>query len=175
MPTPDGVPVAIISPGSNVMPADDDRNSGMGRSWRSTLGVDSKEQAQSRLRELGYAYTWLAGDCLRATTPTLPAIRQLADGRCTLFNQLIAAYSGWSDDRNDPSDAIRLGNEQKLDAEGVGQLCQIADELTFEVAWQDGDVAFLDNTVAMHGRRPFMGKRRVLASLADMETHSFDA
>ena len=33
---------------------------------------------------------------------------------------------------------------------------------------RQGDVALVDNVVAMHGRRPFEGKRRVLASLADV-------
>ncbi|MEL7517687.1 MAG: TauD/TfdA family dioxygenase, partial [Pseudomonadota bacterium] len=32
-------------------------------------------------------------------------------------------------------------------------------------AWQPGDVALVDNFTVMHGRRPFEGKRRVLASL----------
>ena len=42
---------------------------------------------------------------------------------------------------------------------------RLADELTFDIPWQTGDVALVDNLVAMHGRRPFEGSRRVLASL----------
>ena len=41
----------------------------------------------------------------------------------------------------------------------------IAEDLTFDVPWQDGDVALVDNYVAMHGRRTFSGTRKVLASL----------
>ena len=41
----------------------------------------------------------------------------------------------------------------------------IADELTFDIPWQSGDVALVDNFLAMHGRRPFEGQRKVLASL----------
>jgi alpha-ketoglutarate-dependent taurine dioxygenase len=158
---------------SNVMPGVNDPNSGMGRSWQSTLGVETKEQAESRLRELGYTWQWLDQDCLRATTPILPAIREIAPGRKTLFNQLIAAYAGWSDLRNDPSNAIRHGDESKLDAEAVARLIELADELSFDMAWQAGDAVLIDNTVAMHGRRPFVGKRKVLASLGNMHTHAF--
>ena len=160
---------------SNVMPAADDANSGMGRSWQSTLGVASKQEAEGRLRELGYSFQWLENDCLRATTPVLPAVREIAAGRKTLFNQLIAAYSGWSDQRNDPSSAIRHGDDSKLDAQAVGRLIELADELTFDVPWQPGDAVLIDNTVAMHGRRPFVGKRKVLASLGNMQTHSFNS
>ena len=42
----------------------------------------------------------------------------------------------------------------------------LAETCTFDIPWQDGDVALVDNRVAMHGRKPFRGTRKVLASLA---------
>ena len=41
----------------------------------------------------------------------------------------------------------------------------MAEELTVDLQWQQGDVALVDNLRVMHGRRPFEGERRVLASL----------
>jgi len=150
---------------TNVMPGSDDAGSGQGRSWRSTLSVASRAEAEARLAELGYDWEWMKDDVLRATTPVLPSIRELADGRETFFNQLIAAYRGWSDSRNDPNRAITLGNGVPVSAEAMADVIAIADELTADIAWQAGDVALIDNFTVMHGRRPFMGKRRVLASL----------
>ncbi len=158
---------------SNVMPGVDDPESGMGRSWQSTLGVETRSEAEQRLQQMGYSWEWSSQQELRATTPVLPAIREVAPGKFTLFNQLIAAYSGWSDPRNDPSNAIRLGNEQPLSSEGVSQMIALADELTFDMPWQTGDVALLDNTLVMHGRRPFRGRRKVLASLGNPQSHAF--
>jgi alpha-ketoglutarate-dependent taurine dioxygenase len=37
--------------------------------------------------------------------------------------------------------------------------------LSFDIPWQRGDVALVDNYVTMHGRRTFTGTRKVLASL----------
>ena len=34
--------------------------------------------------------------------------------------------------------------------------------MTFDIAWQRGDVALVDNFVTMHGRRTFSGTRKVL-------------
>ena len=45
------------------------------------------------------------------------------------------------------------------------RVCDIADELAYDVPWRAGDVALIDNYLVMHGRRPFEGSRRVLASL----------
>ena len=150
---------------TNVMPGSDDTGSGQGRSWRSTLSVADRLGAEARLTELGYAWEWLDEDALRATTSALPAVRTLPDGRKTFFNQLIAAFRGWADSRNDPNRSITFGDSTAITSQDMTPAIAIADELTADIPWQSGDVALVDNFLAMHGRRPFEGKRRVLASL----------
>lgn len=150
---------------TNVMPGDDDAASGQGRSWRSTLSVADKGEAEARLKQLGYSWEWQADGSLRATTPALDAVRTLPDGRRTFFNQLIAAFRGWADSRNDPNRAITFGDGSAITSEDMAPAIAIADALTYDLNWQAGDVALIDNYLVMHGRRPFEGKRRVLASL----------
>jgi alpha-ketoglutarate-dependent taurine dioxygenase len=150
---------------SNNMPAEDDAESGQGRSWKSTLSVSSKEEAEDKLQKLGYRWRWLDDGSLRVTTAALPAVRTLADGRRVFFNQLIAAYRGWKDSRNDAEKSICFGDDSEMDAEAMALAIQLGDELSFDIPWQTGDVALVDNFLAMHGRRPFSGQRRVLASL----------
>src|SRR6185437_16215533 len=87
---------------SNVMPAENDATSGMGRSWQSTLSAKTREEAEKRLRDLKYSWEWLPDGSLRATTPVLPAVKKLSNGGTSFFNQLIAAARGWKDTRNDP-------------------------------------------------------------------------
>jgi hypothetical protein len=151
---------------TNVMPGNDDSGSGQGRSWRSTLSVVDKAGAEARLEQLGYSWEWLGGEALRATTPALPAIRTVPrSGTRTFFNQLIAAFRGWADSRNDPNRAITFGSGDAITAGDMAPAIAIADDLTYDLQWQAGDVALVDNFLVMHGRRPFVGKRRVLASL----------
>ncbi len=154
---------------SNVMPLDADRQSGMGRSWKGTFHATDQNEAERRMDELGYTWEWLADGCLRATTPVLPAVYKLPDGRTSFFNQLIAAFQGWKDTRNDPSKSITFGNGDPLDPATVEVATQLAEEVTFDVAWQAGDVALIDNFVTMHGRRTFEGTRKVLASLIALD------
>lgn len=157
---------------TNVMPSHDDASSGMGRSWQKTFGVDTQELAEARLRELNYSWEWLDDGCLRATTPVLPAVRELPDGRKVFFNQLIAAFSGWKDSRNDPSKAITFGDGQPLDRDTVMRVAAMAEELTFDLPWQPGDIALVDNILVMHGRRTFRGTRKILASLVLVQQHA---
>ncbi|HXE53543.1 MAG TPA: TauD/TfdA family dioxygenase, partial [Tepidisphaeraceae bacterium] len=130
---------------TNVMPAENDANSGMGRSWQSTLRATIREQAESRLRELRYSWEWQPDGSLRATTPVLPAVRKLANGHQSFFNQLIAAAKGWKDTRNDPSKAITFGDGSPLDRDAVNVATELGEDLSFDVPWQNGDVALVDN------------------------------
>ena len=150
---------------SNVIPAEADKSSSMGRNWQSTFSADTREAVEIRMASLNYVWEWLPNGELRATTPVLPAVRDLGNGRHSFFNQLIAAFSGWKDARNDPSKAITFGDGSPLDPSDVEKATALADELTFDVPWQAGDLVLVDNYVAMHGRRSFTGTRKVMASL----------
>jgi len=150
---------------SLTMAGEADKESGMGRSWQSTFSVDSHEAAEARMTDLNYTWQWQDNGDLRATTPVLPAVRDLGDGRTSFFNQLIAAFNGWKDTRNDPSKAITFGDDTPLDPDDVAKASVLADGVTFDILWQDGDLALVDNYTVMHGRRTFTGTRKVLASL----------
>jgi len=141
----------------------------MGRGWQGTLRAETAADAEQRLQTLGYSWQWLSDGCLRATTPVLPAVRRSPTGRESFFNQLIAAHGGWKDRRNDPSKAVTFGDGTPLDQDAMSVAAELAESLTFEIAWQQGDVALVDNYSVMHGRRPFVGTRRVLASLVAVE------
>lgn len=156
---------------TNVMPSENDAASGMGRSWQSTFRAVDQMEAEQRMRDLGYRWEWLSDGCLSATTPVLPAVREVSPGRRVFFNQLIAAFQGWKDSRNDPSKSITLGDGTPLDRDTVLSVAGMAEQLTFDTPWQSGDVALVDNFVAMHGRRTFRGTRKVLASLVAAEKH----
>ena len=150
---------------SLIMPGVADQASGQGRSWRDTLGVTSREAAEARLASLDYQWRWLHEECLAVTTPALPLIRQTSAGQEVFFNQLIAAFCGWRDQRNEQSRSVTYGDGSTIDEEDLKEATDIAYDLSFDLNWQTGDVALIDNDRVMHGRRPFQGRRSVLASL----------
>ena len=150
-----------------TMPAENDAASGQGRSWKSTLSVRSKETAETKLRELGYSWTWLENDALEAVTPVLPAVISREDGSQVFFNQLIAAYMGWKGVRHTPSRALSFGDGSPILAEDLEKIAQLSTQFSYDVQWQAGDVALVDNYRTMHGRKPYSGqtKRQVLVAL----------
>ncbi len=150
---------------SQTMPAENDLESGQGRSWRSTLSAESIKEAEAKLARLNYEWQWQADGTLSVTTPILPAVRITTDGRKVFFNQLIAAFRGWQDARNVGEKSICFGDRSPISNDDMAVVIRIADALTFDIPWQVGDIALVDNFLTMHGRHPFEGKRRVLASL----------
>ena len=74
---------------------------------------------------------------------------------------------GWKGVRENPSIAITFGDGSAIPKAGLDKIVELSKVFTFDLAWQDGDVALVDNEMAMHGRRPFTGerKRQVLVAL----------
>ena len=149
------------------MPSGDNPQSAQGRGWQSTLSVESKQQAEQKLFSLGYSWHWHPDGSLSAQTKALPAIQSISDGRQVFFNQLIAAYQGWQGIKDNPSAGLCFGDDTEIPAKFLATASAIAESNTYDLMWQDGDVAIVDNHLTMHGRRPYAGERqrRVLVAL----------
>jgi len=162
---------------TTVMPAENDANSGQGRSWCDTLSVADVEQAERKLDRLGYRWEWLDDGRLRATSPALPAVIQLEDGRKVFFNQLVAAYLGWEGVREEPSRALRFGDGGEIPRTALERIAERVEAANFDLQWRDGDLAVVNNYLAMHGRRPYGGerKRSVLVVLGSPREHRLRA
>ncbi len=150
------------------MPAQDNPESGQGRSWKNTLSVDTINAAEAKLEALGYSWEWGNDNSLKTITPVLAAVKRLDNDKHVFYNQLIAAYMGWQGVRENPSKSIVLGDDSAITTEELKQIVILAQDYTYNLKWQDGDVALIDNKMVMHGRKPFAGnrKRTVLVSLA---------
>ncbi|MEE2752170.1 MAG: TauD/TfdA family dioxygenase [Myxococcota bacterium] len=150
-----------------IMPSEDDDSSPIGRSWKSTFLSETREEAEAQMTELGMEWRWLDNDELYTVTRALPAIRtDPRTGRKTFFNSLVAAYTGWTDQRNDPTRSVRCGDDSPIEGDVMLATAEAMQEECVAFQWQQGDVLVIDNALVMHSRRPFSGPRRILASIA---------
>lgn len=152
---------------TTTMPGGDSAESAQGRSWLSTLSVENEQQAEAKLKELGYTWTWQDNGDLLAQTGALAGIKTVADGRKVFFNQIIAAFEGWEGVKENPVKALCFGDDSEIPKSFLETISKISEELSFDLNWQAGDVALVENNLAMHGRRPFSGdkKRKVMVVL----------
>jgi alpha-ketoglutarate-dependent taurine dioxygenase len=156
-----------------VMPFDDDPSSPIGRSWRATFQVQSEEvetaqqEAEQKMSALGTTWRWLDDGTLYTESASVPAIRvDKRTGMKTFFNSVVAAYTGWSDKRNDPTQAVRCGDGSAVNGDALLTTAKAMREEQVAITWQPQDMMWIDNHLTMHSRQPYQGDRRILAAIA---------
>lgn len=151
-----------------IMPSFDDKESPIGRGWKSTYLCETKEEAEKNLVAGGTEFKWLGGeeDQLETVTGVLDGIR--ADprtGKKCWFNSLVAAYHGWTDTRNNGPDAIMFGDNTPMPGHVMEYAAKVQHGLKVSPQWLEKDVMMLDNRITMHSRAPFTPPRKIYASL----------
>ncbi len=150
-----------------VMPGETDRTSAIGRSWRETFQVETRQQAESVMQEAGMSWQWLDDGSLRTETKTLEAVRvDQETGQKVFFNSIVAVFSGWNDSRNIGINSVVSDDGEQMDKEVIEQLIQQMDQLCVNFKWQPGDVVWVNNHTVMHARQPYTGDRLTLASIS---------
>ena len=61
---------------------------------------------------------------------------------------------------------VRFADGGEIDLTDLKHIRSVIRELAVPIAWQEGDIAVVDNMLACHGRRPFAGARRVVLAMA---------
>ncbi|KAK4266888.1 hypothetical protein QN277_023751 [Acacia crassicarpa] len=149
-----------------VLGEDDNPSSPIGRGWKSTFLTKDKIIAEERAAKLGMKLEWFEDGGVRTIMGPIPAIKiDRTRQRKIWFNSMVAAYTGWEDELNDPVKAVTFGDGQPLPGDVVHDCLRILEEESVAIPWQKGDVLLLDNWAVLHSRRSFTPPRRVLASL----------
>lgn len=132
--------------------------------------VETKEEAEKEMEKQGSTWEWLANDDCRIISQKLPAVKTCSNGNYSFFNQMIAAYTGWIDKRNDPKKALTFGDDSPIDPDVMEKLAQYYEGNKCAFRWTPGKFVIVDNSVAAHSRQPFEGTRKVFAAIAKWGT-----
>ena len=62
---------------------------------------------------------------------------------------------------------VYFADGSPIDPEMLDHISSVYENNAVVFSWQAGDVMLLDNMLAAHGRRPFVGKRRVMVGMAE--------
>ncbi len=88
---------------------------------------------------------------------TLDPVRKSRFSGCDAFANAVLGPS-----HNYEPPRYRLADGSDVTAEEIAMLAGLAETCTHEINWQDGDIAVLDNTRVMHGRRAIIDANREL-------------
>lgn len=155
-----------------TMPAEDDKNSPIGRSFYNTYQVTNQLDLEKKLSEIpGLEYEWTHDGSLTVTTEPIPAVKMIEQQHAhgiyqwTFHNSIVAAWIGWADSRNDRTKSVRFGNNDEMDPKVLDAIADFMNANKVSYKWKKGDIFAINNRLVMHSRNPFTGPRRVYASM----------
>jgi D-xylose reductase len=159
-----------------TLPEVTDKSSALGKSWKETLKVDTEEEAAEKIAGMSEGWKFEDG-LLHTTSHILPGIiTDPRSGREVFFNQVVAAYFGWSDSRNIPEHSVTLGADlgappDYLDAVAMKDIEAFMQRRRVVSPWVKNDVLLIDNRAVLHSREEYIDfddhskKRSIMASL----------
>jgi len=149
------------------------------KSWTEVFETDDRTMVEKKCIDNEFAWRWLSHDWLEIKQARPATLLHPETQDEVWFNQahlydFNPRLLGWkryfgaklfyfrpSTRLHD----IKYGDYNDVPRKHIYHILDVLQKNTVSFPWQKGDVMVLDNILAMHGRAPFAGKRRVLAAM----------
>lgn len=151
---------------------------GFGLPWETVFQTNNREEVEAFCHHQGIQFEWREANKLR-TRQIRPAIaKHPHTGDLVWFNHAVffhvstleagirkALLTEFSEE--DLPHNTYYGDGSPIEADVLDELRTIYHEETIVFPWQTGDILMLDNMLTAHGRKPFVGKRKVVVGMAE--------
>ncbi|MBE9052042.1 TauD/TfdA family dioxygenase [Nostocales cyanobacterium LEGE 11386] len=146
--------------------------------WENVFQTTNKLEVENYCREAGIEFEWKDENNLRTRQVCQAVATHPKTGEMVWFNQahLFHISSLQSEVRESllamlkeedlPRNAF-YGDGSKIETSIIEEINAIYQQEAVIFPWQEGDILMLDNMLVAHGRRPFVGKRKVLVGMAE--------
>lgn len=156
------------------------RNYGTGLDlpWQEVFQTSSKAVVEEYCRKAQMEFEWVGEEQLRTRQRCQVVERHPLTGDMVWFNQaqlfhvsrlptevrewLLAAFGEESLPRN-----VYFADGSPIDSATIDEISRACEEQAVVFPWHQGDVLMLDNMLTAHGRKPFVGKRKVVVGMAE--------
>jgi len=156
---------------------------GIGKSWQETFETSDRKKVEAYLKQSNMTWEWTDfGIRTRAQHPAV--VPHPVTGEKCWWNQadqwhrdyagVKTSFGISNDPRFDPATAgeetlgnhVTFGDGSEIDVTDLKKIRLAAQSVEVLFPWQNGDIMVIDNILAMHGRKPYKGPRRVLVAMA---------
>jgi alpha-ketoglutarate-dependent taurine dioxygenase len=151
---------------------------GFGLPWQTVFQTEERAEVEAYCASVGIEVEWKAGNRLRTKQKGPAVVRHPRSGEEVWFNHgtffhistLPAAIraslqANFADDELPTNTFYGDGSPIEPAVLETLRAAYLASLVRFQ--WQQGDVLFIDNILAVHGREPFTGKRAILTGMAE--------
>lgn len=154
---------------------------GLDLQWENVFQTNKKSEVETYCRKSDIEFEWKDGNYLRTRQVCQAIAIHPKTGKTVWFNQahLFHVSSLKPEVREfllsnfKESDLPRnsyYGDGSPIETLILDEIREIYQQETVEFPWQKGDILMLDNMLTAHGRKPFLGSRKVVVGMAEPYT-----
>ena len=158
---------------------------GLDLTWQEVFQTSNRAMVEEYCRKSRMDFEWVGEDQLRTRQRARVVETHPRTGELVWFNQahlfhvsrlsaevrdwLLAAYGEQNLPRN-----VYFADGSPIDAAMLDEINQVYDDNSIVFPWREGDVLMIDNMLTAHGRKPFVGKRKVVVGIAESNLNIAD-
>ena len=156
------------------------RNFGTGMSlpWQQSFRTDSKEELEAYCRSAQVEWEWVDDNHLR-TRQVRPAVARHPETQDWVWFNHVAFWHLASlapavrdsmlevFDVNDVPYNVYYGDGTRIEDSVIKHIAEAYDKETVAFPWQTGDFLMLDNMLVAHGRKPYVGARKIIVAMGE--------
>jgi len=147
-------------------------------SWEDVFQTKNKLELEQYCQNVGIEFEWKNGNHLRTRQVCQAVATHPKTGETVWFNQahlfhvsslnseVHQTLLSMMEEENIPRNAY-YGDGSPIEASVLDEIREIYQQETVVFPWQEGDVLMLDNMLSAHGRKPFIGSRKVVVGMAE--------
>lgn len=151
---------------------------GFGLPWQSVFQTDDKKEVEGYCASVGISVEWKENDRLRTRQVGPAFVKHPKTGEHIWFNHgtffhvsTLPASISESLTKNFAAEDLPTntfyGDGSPIEPEVLEQLRSAYLQSLVRFKWQQGDIIFIDNILAVHGREPFTGARKIYTGMAE--------
>jgi len=151
--------------------------------WQDFFKTADRAAVEAFCRQAGMACEWMAGDGLRTKKHCAAVANHPKTGERVFFNQLQAHHVSCLDPAIKDALLNQFGEEglprnvyygdgERIPDSVVDELRRIYEEQAMSFKWEQGDILMVDNMLVAHGRRSFIGPRKIVVAMGEMVTEA---
>jgi alpha-ketoglutarate-dependent taurine dioxygenase len=156
---------------------------GLGLPWQRVFQTDDPNEVEAYCERAEIQCVWKPGGHLRTTQVRPAVIAHPLTGEISWFNHVTffhvsmlpkAARETLRSEfcETDLPNNTFFGDGSPIPDEVIGHLREVYQQHMVRTSWNIGDLLLVDNIAKAHGRRPFVGPRRILVAMGDAFTRT---